>query len=138
MNKIMRSLLDPYIYIMVDFDKKEVTEVAYRCSGKPFLIVERTDDSFEEILYKALAALSIKSAIELKEFTKNDEKLKKAFVMLYKRKQRMADIYKIDDDNWKNSSCPKKMQLLQKRKEDVRNTSSFLFTILMIQTINSI
>ena len=99
MNKTMRSLLDPYIYIMVDLNKKEVTEAAYRCSGKPLIIVERTDDSFEEILYKALAALSIKSAIELKEFTKNDEKLKKAFVMLYKRKQRMADIYKIDDDN---------------------------------------
>lgn len=98
MGNIMQFSSGPYIYIKVDLAKEEVTEAAYRCPGKPFEILERKEDSFEKILYKALAALSLKSAIELKKYAKNDEKLKEAFVMLYKRKQRVADIYRIKDD----------------------------------------
>ena len=98
MSMVKKYGLDPYTYIKVDLDREEVTEAAYRCPGKPFEISERKEDSFEKILYKALAALSLRSARELKKYAKNDEKLKEAFVMLYKRKQRVADIYRIKDD----------------------------------------
>lgn len=99
MNRTIKSLLDPCIYIRVDLDKKEVTEATYICSGKPLVVAERTDDSFEEILYKALSALSIKSAKELKVIARNDEKLKAAFNKIYRRKIKIAQVYKIDDDN---------------------------------------
>ena len=98
MSMVKKYGLDPYTYIKVDLDKEEVTEAAYRCPGKPFVTAERNDDTFEQILFKALAALSIRSARELKKFAKNDEKLKESFARLYERKRRVADIYKIEDD----------------------------------------
>ncbi len=98
MSRVIRSLLDPCIYIRVDWDKEKVIEAAYRCSGKPFELVERNDEQFENILYKALSALSIKSVLELKEIARSDEKLKVAFNKLYKRKLKIAQVYKIEDD----------------------------------------
>lgn len=99
MGNIMKFSSGPYIYIKVNLDKEEVTEAAYRCPGKPFEISERKEDSFEKILYKALAALSLKSARELKKYAKNDEKLKESFARLYERKRILAEFYKINDDN---------------------------------------
>lgn len=99
MGNIMKFSSGPYIYIKVNLDKEEVTEAAYRCPGKPFEISERKEDSFEKILYKALAALSLKSARELKKYAKNDEKLKESFARMYERKRILAEFYKINDDN---------------------------------------
>lgn len=98
MSRIIRSLLDPCIYIRVDWDKKAVTEASYRCSGKPLVTAERNDDEFEQVLYKALATLGKRSARELKEVAKSDKKLKAAFDEIYERKLKVAQFYKIDDD----------------------------------------
>ena len=67
---------------------------------------EKTTNKFGQKFYtigfsneKKIAILKIEIEKLCNEKKTIDEKLKKAFVMLYKRKQRMADIYKIDDDN---------------------------------------
>ena len=98
MRQLKKYSVDPYIFISFDLDKKEVVEAGF---GYPNLFcntAKRTDDSFEEILDKALASLKITDAIYLKELTGNDEKLKESFKRVYQRKLKEADVYKIEVD----------------------------------------
>ena len=98
MSKIMRFSSGPYVYIIVDLDKEEVTEAAYGVPSKYFATAERMDESFEKILDKALESLNRKAVKNLKEFTKNDTKLKESFKRVFLRKIKEAIIYRIKDD----------------------------------------
>ena len=97
MSRVKKYGLDPYTYIKVDLDKEEVTEVAYRCPGKPFETAERMEQIFETILDNALAALDKDEVKKIKKFIKSDAKLRESFKRVFQRELKKIIIYYVKE-----------------------------------------
>ena len=86
-----------FTFIRVDLEVGKVVEVGFGYSGMYKDSAKRGEADFEEILRGAFETLNVGDVRKLKEFSKTDDILKRAFKNEYQRRVKQLSVYKVEE-----------------------------------------